>query len=149
MDMVRQAYTEGFAEACKKAGMEPKEVFIKQAQWFTRLMSMLGRGVSRPVAWGARTLGGEELEKGVGGYGARLSKLNRSREAAIMKEHDARLEEINQDPMYSTLGKYTAGVGGGLGLAGAGAYGLSGRGDKPRPEDYDRGYADYMRSLMA
>lgn len=68
---VKQDYINGFEETCKKAGLDPKEVFTKSSGFF----DMVGRTVSEPLAGIAKHLG-------TGQYGAELGTLNKSRALA-------------------------------------------------------------------
>ena len=207
----KDSYLKGFEDACKKAGIDPKDTFVKSAQG--GFFGTLGRAVAKPVAWGAKTLG-------AGQFGKELSELNTLRGTAAGKldlrkfiaenklsgvrkaqrggklkivktgpndyktqyngktvnlSHDALPEEVRShfiqsgrrsgtfglekgklkalqegvdvldaNPLYGTVGKYTAGVGAGAGtLATLGSM-MSGE-SKPQFDRETEAYNPYMR----
>ena len=195
-------YTSGFETACKKAGVNPKDVFVKSAQG--GFFGTLGRMVAKPVASVAKRMGASQFgndlaslntlrgeaagrlgrrnflqEAGLGGVsqGSRGGKLKLiklgpndykaqyrmpgAKVRSVDITHDALPSDIrkhfltgrksgifdvdkgklsglqdtvgafDKDPLYNTVGKYTAGAGAGAGaLAGLG-YMASGESETP------------------
>jgi len=138
------AYETGFIDKCASLGIDPK--LVKQAGGLGQMAEGLGHIAAKPIGWASKFFGqgGRNLSERIGQMEAKRNGLGQMLDvagestggvptAASQKNIEAikaMLTGAEQDPMYKTLGKYTAGAGAGGLVAGKMALG----GDKPQPE---------------